>query len=64
MENENLQCSLCKTGTMYRNHVCEEYIVWICSNDYENCPQQDLESFYELDEEGWNWLREYYGVNK
>ena len=57
-EINSLTCVLCKKGDMSRNHVCDEYVVWICNNG--DCPQQDLESFYNLDDEGWEWLREFY----
>jgi len=58
MEDNNLKCELCKTGKMHRHHVCEDYVVWMCDNG--DCPQQDLEEFGDLDDEGWKWLRDFY----
>ena len=48
-------CEECKIGKMKREYVTNEMIFWRCSN--EKCKSEEAEDFFDLDDDGWNWLR-------
>jgi hypothetical protein len=50
-------CGDCKMGTMVRDWVCNEMVLWSCTTD--GCPRMEYENFADMDDEGWEWLRNY-----
>ena len=58
-ESEQIEhCPDCKTGVMQRDHMCEDYIVWLCSED--NCQGREMEHLSDMDDASWAWLRKHY----
>lgn len=60
-EEPNL-CQTCKEGTMRRDHVIEDYVMWEC--DKKDCTGSEMETLGELDEAGWAWLKNHYQGEK
>jgi hypothetical protein len=44
-----------------RNHLCEDYRVWVCEGPLRH---NELEHFSEMNDEGWEWVRNYYARTK
>ncbi len=55
-------CGDCKTGKMQRDYVTNEMVVWTCSSD--GCNRTEFENFADMDDAGWDWLRQYYTEEK